>query len=369
MGVMNSTANEANKLMKTLNFGIEIETAGTTRANLARAIQSVVGGTVTTSGPRFLVTDTRGRVWKVEPDGSLSGGELSGEVVSPILEYADMEQLQEIVRALRRHGARPDPSAAVHLHVDGRRLDARTAVNLLNIVHKQERLLESALRVSPTRLERYCKPIDPEFVARLIDRKPKTMEELSEAWYGYRNTHPERYHSSRYRGLNYNSLFVRGSVEFRIFESTLHAGEIKAYIQLVLAMTAKALLATAWYGYENRSPSRYCSTRYHGLNLNSLFVRSTVEYRLFNGSLHAGEIKAYVQLVLAMTAKALLAKSTQRKRRPLNPETSRYDFRIFLLQLGFVGPEFKSARHHLTKHLGGSSAWKGARRDKRKRAA
>jgi hypothetical protein len=131
------------------------------------------------------------------------------------------------------------------------------------------------------------------------------MEELSEAWYGYRNTHPERYHSSRYRGLNYNSLFVRGSIEFRLFESTTHAGEIKAYIQLVLAMTAKALLA----------------------------------------------------------------KSTQRKRRPLNPETSRYDFRIFLLQLGFVGPEFKSARHHLTKHLGGSAAWKGARRDKRKRAA
>jgi hypothetical protein len=305
MGVMNSTANAMHELMKTLNFGVEVETVGTTRANLARAIQSVVGGTVTTSGPRFLVTDTRGRVWKVEPDGSLGGGEFSGEVVSPILEYADMEQLQEIVRALRRHGARPDPSAAVHLHVDGRRLDARTAVNLLNIVHKQERLLESALRVSPTRLDRYCKPIDPEFVARLIDRKPKTMEELSEAWYGYRNTHPERYHSSRYRGLNYNSLFVRGSVEFRIFESTLHAGEIKAYIQLVLAMTAKALLA----------------------------------------------------------------KSTQRKRRPLNPETSRYDFRVFLLQLGFVGPEFKSARHHLTKHLGGSAAWKGARRDKRKRAA
>jgi hypothetical protein len=291
--------------MKTLNFGIEIETVGTTRANLARAIQSVVGGTVTTSGARFLVTDPRGRTWKVEPDASLSGGEFSGEVVSPILEYADMDELQRVVRALREHRARVDSSTGIHIHVDGRSLDAKSTLNLVNIMHKQERLIEAALQVRPDRLSRYCRSIDPEFIARLDAKKPTTMEEL----------------------------------------------------------------ATAWYGYENRSPSRYCSSRYHGLNLNSLFLSLTIEYRLFNGSLHAGEIKAYIQLVLAMTAKALLAKSTQRKRRPLNPETSRYDFRVFLLGLGFVGPEFKTARHHLTKHLGGSAAWKGARRDKRKRAA
>jgi hypothetical protein len=305
MAVMNSTTNATHELMKALNFGVEVEVVGTTRANLARAIQSVVGGTVTTSGPRFLVTDTRGRVWKVEPDASLSGGEFSGEVVSPILEYADMDELQRVVRALREHRARVDSSTGIHIHVDGRSLDAKSTLNLVNIMHKQERLIEAALQVRPDRLSRYCRSIDPEFIARLDAKKPKTMEEL----------------------------------------------------------------ATAWYGYENRSPNRYCSTRYHGLNLNSLFVRGTVEYRSFNGSLHAGEIKAYVQLVLAMTAKAIKAKGTQRRKRDIDPATSKYDFRVFLLGLGFIGAEFKTARHHLTKHLGGSAAWKGARRDKRKRAA
>jgi hypothetical protein len=39
------------------------------------------------------------------------------------------------------------------------------------------------------------------------------------------------------------------------------------------------------------------------------------------------------------------------------------------LALGFVGDEFKTARLHLTKRLGGSAAWRGERRDRRPRPA
>jgi hypothetical protein len=41
-------------------------------------------------------------------DGSLSGGERSGEIVSPILTYGDIEDLQSVVRAVRTAGARCD---------------------------------------------------------------------------------------------------------------------------------------------------------------------------------------------------------------------------------------------------------------------
>lgn len=43
--------------------------------------------------------------------------------------------------------------------------------------------------------------------------------------------------------------------------------------------------------------------------------------------------------------------------------TSKYDFRCFLLRLGLIGPEFKTARLHLLANLSGSAAWKGERRD------
>jgi hypothetical protein len=291
--------------MKTLRYGIEIETVGTDKQTLARAIQTVVGGTVTTDYEGVRVTATDGRVWKVVRDASLSGGDRSGEIVSPILTYTDVETLQEVVRAVRTAGGRADASTGIHIHVDGAALDAKATANLVKLIHKQEQILESALGVSQARLGRYCRSIEPEFMRRIETRKPKTMQDLREAWYGYR-----------------------------------HA-----------------------------QPSRYDSSRYHGLNLNSLFFRGTVEFRYFNGSLHAGEIKAYLQLVLAVTAKAMRARAASSAKRTYDPATAKYDFRVFLLHLGLIGDEFKTARHHLLKRLGGSSAWKGERRDRRPAAA
>ncbi len=80
-------------------------------------------------------------------------------------------------------------------------------------------------------------------------------------------------------------------------------------------------------------------------------------------------MKAYVQLALALAAKALRAKTASSKRREFNPVTAKYDFRVFLLGLGMIGDEFKTARLHLTKKLAGSAAWKGERRDQRRVAS
>ncbi|MCA9605569.1 MAG: amidoligase family protein, partial [Myxococcales bacterium] len=91
--------------------------------------------------------------------------------------------------------------------------------------------------------------------------------------------------------------------------------------------------------------------------------RGTVEYRYFDSTLHAGKVKAYIQFCLALSAKAIGAKRAVSARRAFDPSTSKYDFRCFLLRLGLIGPEFKTARLHLLARLGGSAAWKGERRD------
>jgi hypothetical protein len=291
--------------MKGLRFGIEIETVGLDRERLARAIQGAVGGTVANDYRAWQVTDGKGRTWRVVPDGSLSDYQRSGEIVSPILKYVDLEDLQAVVRAVRTAGARSDSSTGIHIHVDGSRFDAKGVTNLVKTIHKQERLLEHALGISEQRLVRYCRPIEATFIERLEARRPRTLQQVSEAWYGRANHRPERYDSSRY----------------------------------------------------------------HGLNLNSLFFRGTIEFRYFNGTLHAGEVKGYVQLVLALAAKGITSKSASSKRRDFNPATAKYDFRVFLLHLGLIGDEFKTARLHLTKRLAGSAAWRGERRDRRARGA
>lgn len=74
-------------------------------------------------------------------------------------------------------------------------------------------------------------------------------------------------------------------------------------------------------------------------------------------------MKAYIQFTLALAAKAINARASSSRRRDFNPATAKYDFRVFLLKLGLIGDEFKTARLHLMANLGGSAAWKGERRD------
>ena len=52
-------------------------------------------------------------------------------------------------------------------------------------------------------------------------------------------------------------------------------------------------------------------------------------------------------------------------RRDFNPDTARYDFRVFMLHLGLIGDEFKTARLHLMANLNGSAAWQHGRPEQR----
>jgi hypothetical protein len=183
--------------MKALKFGIEIETVGLGRLQLAEALRTALGGEVTAQGYDYALVDGKGRTWKVVPDGSLSGV-LNGEIVSPVLTYDDIDDLQEAVRAVRKAGARADTSTGIHIHIDGSRFDAKSVTNLVKTVHKQERLIEHALGIRQERLVRYCRPIEPQFLAQLEARRPRSLADVSAAWYGRANVRPTRYDSSRY---------------------------------------------------------------------------------------------------------------------------------------------------------------------------
>ena len=92
------------------------------------------------------------------------------------------------------------------------------------------------------------------------------------------------------------------------------------------------------------------------MNLHSVFSKGTIEFRLFNSTLHAGEIKSYIQLCMAISHQALVQKSASRIKTQSSNE--KYTFRVWLLRLGLIGDEFKTARHHLLKNLDGNIAWK-----------
>ncbi len=242
--------------MKTQRFGIEIEMTGITRKKAAEVIAKYFETTSRYAGSgynTYEAADKKGRIWKCMSDASIScqkktaGGkafasrEYSTEVVSPILTYEDLEDLQEVVRQLRHAGAFVNQSCGIHIHVDAKPHTPQTLKNLVNLMAQKEDILYKSLKIAPERL-RYCQKVNEHLIAVINKKKPKTLEALADVWYadstGSRNAH---YNESRYRGLNLHATFTKGTIEFRLFNYTTHAGEIKSYIQFCHAVSHQAL--------------------------------------------------------------------------------------------------------------------------------
>ena len=242
--------------MRTQRFGIEIEMTGITRKKAAEVIAEYFGTESFYLGTYYKTygaKDRQGRTWKATYDSSIiaqkksrgrtvqAADEYKCEVVSPILTYGDMADLQEIVRRLRHSGAFVNSQCGIHIHVDASRYTPQTLRNLVNIIASKEDILYKALRIDPARL-RWCKKTNERLIEAINRKKPQTMEALKDIWYaGSTRGRDEHYNDTRYHGLNLHSTFTKGTVEFRLFNSTTHAGEIKAYIQFCLAVSHQAL--------------------------------------------------------------------------------------------------------------------------------
>ena len=91
------------------------------------------------------------------------------------------------------------------------------------------------------------------------------------------------------------------------------------------------------------------------LNLHSFFANGNWEMRACNSSLHAGVIRSYVTLALAISNAALTKKFCSLH--ISESENLRYSARVWLINLGLNGEEFKNCRKHLISHLEGNIAW------------
>jgi len=246
--------------LKEQNYGIEIEMTGITREAAAKALAAHFGTTQRYIAGSYYgvweVEDTEGKIWKLMSDASIkkerrvskgsyeliSDMNYSVELVSPILTWDEMPKLQEVVRQIRKAGAKVNDSCGIHVHVDAANHEARSLRNLLGIMYGKEDLLFKALRVNENRVT-YCKKSREEVLTAARAQKSKlTMDSLERIWYGdYYHSRDEHYHNSRYHALNLHSTFNGKTVEFRLFNATLHAGEVKAYIHLALATSAQAI--------------------------------------------------------------------------------------------------------------------------------
>ena len=302
--------------MKKQTIGVEVEMNNITRDKAAKVAAEFfgTGRYENTAGRNGYSTwsawDADGREWKFQKDVSIAGPDNEKcELVTPILNYFDIELLQELIRQLRRAGAKSDATrgCGIHCHIGADGHTPQTLRNLANIMASHENLLADALNLDRGRMNRYSRTVNPIFLEQVNKEKPKTMGHFAEIWYSSngascgRNQH---YNSSRYHMLNYHATFTKNTIEFRLFQFDAPAN-----------------------GKQN--------------------------------GLHAGQLKSYIQLCLALSQMAKDVKTASPK--PQQNENPNYAMRTWLLRLGFIGDEFKTAREILTKRLAGDTAFRNGR--------
>lgn len=238
--------------MKTQRFGVEIEFTGITRAEASEAVATALNASSQYDGGSYniyTVATPDGRKWKVMSDASIvaekrgggyAGSEYKCEFVTPICTYEDIERIQEIIRAIREKGGKVNDSCGIHIHVDASTHTAKSLKNMASIMASKETLLFKALEVREERTKKWCKKVEEKLLDTLGKKRPTTLAEIKQIWYEGRDGSQEHYHSSRYHALNLHSVWQKGTVELRMFNSTLHAGKVKAYIQLALAIRHQA---------------------------------------------------------------------------------------------------------------------------------
>ena len=302
--------------MKKQTIGVEVEMNNIERSHAAKIAAIYFGtGRYENTARRngyccWSAWDSQGREWKFQRDISIDGPDSEKcEMVTPILTYEDVETLQDLIRKLRHAGAKSDSTrgCGVHIHIGAAGHTPQTLRNLANIMASHEELLADALDIDRGRMSHYCRTVDPRFIAQLNRKKPRTMSQLADVWYGSQGENDERnehYNGSRYHMLNLHATFTKGTIEFRLFQFDAPAN-----------------------GKQN--------------------------------GLHAGQLKSYIQLCLALSQMAKEVRSASPK--PQQNENPKYAMRTWLLRLGFIGDEFKTARDLLTKRLDGDAAFRNGR--------
>lgn len=193
-------------------FGIEFEVVGIDPRTASRALASAGLDSRAESYNHSTVS-----YWKAVTDGSLRNRLNMGtaEVVSPVLNVSDFEQVRIATNALKSAGARVNSSCGTHVHIGGFNLDP---AKVARASQYYELSWEFTTRlVAPSRLSgNWAKRLNAEELGLIKDGRFDAI--------------------NRYRAFNVTPINRQSTIEFRLHQGTLNATKILAWADYSQAM-------------------------------------------------------------------------------------------------------------------------------------
>lgn len=240
-------------------FGVEIEIGFPPGRSESTATFEMIRDAIRATGlPCKMINSHLGSSsseWVVKRDGSLN--EQGFEVVSPPLDFNDEAQrgqVDTVVRVLQGLGCRTIKEGGIHVHIGASDLDAKQIAAVCRFIWIYEDVLYRIAssgweRIRPEALSEgaYAKPLDQKILQDML--KVKEFSDLARAWTGERTWSGSE--GDRYQAINLNSYWIRGTIEFRLFNTSLNPDRVQAYIALSMAMVRDARSGHVRYTNKN----------------------------------------------------------------------------------------------------------------------
>lgn len=229
--------------------------------------------------------------WKIEKDDSLMKGR-SAEAVSPVMNLREKgaakgkaeEEIERIYALARELNGHTTNRCGLHIHVDARVLGEKGLANLFRMCMENESLI---FKLSQNGLPQhrgvlkdfgwkhnlkyyYSRPFTPYLADPFPIMHAEDPAHLGHALYnqvpssdehprpalpdlaGFATFKPDRRDPVRYFGVNFNSFWYQGTIEFRLFNATDDPQQVMTAVKMALGMVAAA--AQGDYAYVQTQP-------------------------------------------------------------------------------------------------------------------
>lgn len=267
--------------LENLTFGLEIEMTGVGRQEAINLMREGIAEHLNIKSINSnKVTTIDNRIWKIVRDSSITpmipvskithneymtiddfvaAEEMIKtayiEFVSPKCTIEDWPILRSILKKFRDNGAKVNSSCGIHIHVDATNITVNYLLRFWYVVMVYEPILYKILNIHKQRAQKYCMPMEPN-IKRMIQFKTREhlgsvrYDDLKKIW------RMQDLSRARYHGFNLENIFAsvdKCTVEFRYFNSTLHAGKIRSYLYLIFSLMERAEKMTCIQDVKYRS--------------------------------------------------------------------------------------------------------------------
>ena len=213
-----------------IRFGVEIEFYNLTKPKADSVLKSCLEGSKSINSYKF-IERYKGRDWTITADRSLHNTvdepkpykqQFCGEFITPILTLKDLPLLINIVNKLDEAGAKSDAAhgCSVHVHVDVSHLKTKDLIHICRQHNKIYDDIYEVFNLTRTQRDTFAKKLPKAFMDSLSETMTPTQ--LKESWYRNCNKYVQdrttHYNKSRYHAVNLHSMYEGRGIEYRYFK-------------------------------------------------------------------------------------------------------------------------------------------------------